>query len=107
MLKVVTNLKFKHYGNGYIQNRHTFREKIGPHSSLPEPYLNTASSGSSHDIYGILWAPREEKRKAIATPSKIAFPFLLNLHSTTRAEGLGSRLDIVGMYLLYGRLIRD
>ena len=38
MLKVVTNLKFKHYGNRYMQNCHTFREKFGPHSSLPEPY---------------------------------------------------------------------
>ena len=39
MLKVVTNLKFKPYGNCYIQNCHTFREKFGTHSSLPEPYL--------------------------------------------------------------------
>ena len=40
MLKVVTNLKLKHYGDRYIQKCHTFREKFGPHSSLPEPYHN-------------------------------------------------------------------
>ena len=35
----MTNLEFKHYGNRYIQHYHTFHEKFGPHSSLPEPYM--------------------------------------------------------------------
>ena len=39
MLKIETNLKFKHYGNRYMQNCHTFHEKFAPHSSLLEPYI--------------------------------------------------------------------
>jgi len=38
LLTCMTKHKFKHYGDGYIQNCHTFCEKSGPNSSLPEPY---------------------------------------------------------------------
>ena len=39
LLTCMTKHKFKHYSNGYIQNCHTFCEKSGPNSSLPEPYM--------------------------------------------------------------------
>ena len=44
MLKVVTNLKLKHYGDRYIQKCHIFREKFGPHFSFLKTYIKNISN---------------------------------------------------------------